>query len=118
MGVAWVALTRVSRGLLVAGLYLSASACDHPEEGQATFLARSEHKRVVIHFAPGHGNAVRSALAAVGGSVHHDFDRLGAVAVTVPENALTGLAHNPNVLSIEDDARRAPMGEGDAQLLG
>jgi subtilisin family serine protease len=54
-----------------------------------------------------HGNAVRAA----GGSPIYEFEELGVVAAWLPEPALQGLAHNPNVIAIEVDAPRYPLAQ-------
>ena len=54
-----------------------------------------------------HGAAVRAA----GGSPVYEFPDLGVVAAWLPEPALRGLQHNPNVVSIEVDPPRYPMSQ-------
>jgi len=87
--------------LLLAGL-LGASLLAH---------AGSDQRRVWIQFAPGAGNAVAAAVAAARGTVHYNFDRLNALAVTLPAAALSGLQKNPNILLVEDDPKRYPMAQ-------
>jgi serine protease len=65
--------------------------------------------RVWIHYQPSHKQGAKSAVNAANGQLHHEFDDLDAVVATVPTAALTGLAHNPNVASIEDDEIRVPF---------
>jgi subtilisin family serine protease len=67
--------------------------------------------RVWVEFVPGQGNQVEKALNGVGAEHHYRFDDLNSFVVTVPENALNGLRHNPNVVSIEEDAVRYAYGE-------
>jgi serine protease len=67
--------------------------------------------RVFIEFQPGSASQVAQAAQAAGGTLHHVFDDLNAIAVTVPEAALAGLSRNPNVVFIEPDARRYLMAE-------
>ena len=62
--------------------------------------------RVYVTFVHGQKAAVQAALAQAGGSVKHEFDDLDTVAVTLPEQARTALAHNPNVALLEDDPVR------------
>ncbi len=66
--------------------------------------------RVMIEFAPGQAGAVKGVVAQVGGTLHHEFGDLNVIAVTLPAAALDGIRHNPNVVSIEEDAPRYPMG--------
>lgn len=49
------------------------------------------------------------AVRAAGGSPIHEFPELGVVAAWLPEPALAGLSHNPNVVTIEVDPPRYPM---------
>ena len=67
--------------------------------------------RVWIQFKPGAKAQVERALAGAGARVHHRFDDLHAFAASVPAQALDGLRHNPNVVLVEADAPRWPMGE-------
>ncbi len=67
--------------------------------------------RVWVEFSPGQGNQVEKALNGVGAEHHYRFDDLNSFVVTVPESALNGLRHNPNVVSIEEDAVRYAYGE-------
>ncbi|KAF0106149.1 MAG: cold-active alkaline serine protease [Anaerolineaceae bacterium] len=62
--------------------------------------------RVLVQFAPGSKGAVEGALRGAGGEIHYAFDSLDAFAVTLPEAALNGISHNPNVILIEEDAPR------------
>ena len=86
--------------LLFAGLTigLTASAGISPA-GNGTV-------RVLVEFAPGQKGAVADALSQAGGVTHYEFDSLNVIAVSLPEAALSGLARNPNVVSIEEDAPR------------
>lgn len=47
-----------------------------------------------------------SAIAAAGGRVHYEFDSIGAVAATLPDQALAALSRNPSVRGIEADPER------------
>lgn len=71
----------------------------------------NDQQRVIVHFDRAHKGAVVGALRRAGGQIHLEFDDVGAIAVTVPVNALQGLARNPNVVEIEADVLRRPMGE-------
>jgi serine protease len=73
--------------------------------------APAEQARVWVEFAPGRSGEVRASLAAVGAEFHYTFDELSSFVVSVPQNALQGLARNPNIVGIEDDVPRYPMGD-------
>jgi len=66
--------------------------------------------RVLVQFQPGTRGAVEKTLKGVGADFHYAFDELDAFAVTVPAAALNGLTKNPNVLLVEEDAPRFPIG--------
>ncbi len=63
-------------------------------------------ERVLIEYMPGKGAAVRGTVQAAGGQVHHEFGRINAMAVSVTERWARRMAKDPNVLSIEPDAKR------------
>lgn len=78
----------------------------------AAELQPSGQTRVMIQFRPGTKAQVQNALAQVGNvKVHYEFDNLNTIAVSVPTAALDGLRHNPNVVMIEEDVARYPMGQ-------
>lgn len=66
--------------------------------------------RVMVQFVPGQKDAVMGALQRAGGNVHYEFDNLDTIAVSLPEQALDGIRHNPNVVMIEEDSPRYLMG--------
>ena len=69
------------------------------------------HSRVIVTMQPGaaaQGQA-RGALAAARGRVMRELPNVNAVSIEVPTAALAGLSRNPNVLDIEEDAKRYPM---------
>jgi subtilisin family serine protease len=68
-------------------------------------------ERLMVEFAPGRGAAVRSALERAGGRIHHEFDDLNVIAVTLPVVARQGIERNPNVVLVAEDAPRYPMGQ-------
>ncbi|HOU11661.1 MAG TPA: S8 family serine peptidase [Anaerolineae bacterium] len=72
----------------------------------------ADQQRVIVYFEPARKGAVMNALQAAKGQVHYEFDDVGAIAVTLPTQALQGIQHNPNVTGIEADVLRYPMGEG------
>jgi serine protease len=73
--------------------------------------AGPDPNRVIVKFAPGAAGNVEAAVGAANGRVHHRFDELGAMAITVPPQALNGLRNNPNVLYIEQDVARYPSAQ-------
>ena len=54
---------------------------------------------------------MKAALQAAGGQIHHEFDNLSAIAVTLPQPALAGIERNPSVTLVEVDPPRYPLGE-------
>lgn len=69
------------------------------------------NSRVFVEFRPGQKGPVVAALRAGGGQVHHEFDEVAAVAVTLPQPALEGIRRNPNVVLVEEDPPRYPLGQ-------
>jgi len=90
---------------IILSLVLSLAAAAPVNAGQGN----NDKVRVLIEFAPGHKGDVENALTGLGAEFHFAFDDLNTVAVSVPAQALTGLQHNPNVVSIEEDAIRYPI---------
>lgn len=68
-------------------------------------------ERVLLEYRPGTGALVRDAVLAAGGQVHHQFDRLNALAVSVPAPLADQLARDRSVVSIEPDALRYPAAD-------
>jgi len=62
--------------------------------------------RVYINFQSAGKGSVLSAVAAAEGKVHYEFDGIGAIAASIPDQALAGLSRNPNVSLIEPDPQR------------
>ena len=75
----------------------------------ASATAAADTTRVIVAFKPGAAAAVRGAIAAARGSVKLDIFGMDAMAVEVPARALAGLARNPNVEYVEEDALRYPL---------
>jgi subtilisin family serine protease len=65
---------------------------------------------VLVQFQPGTRGAVEKTLQGFGAEFHYTFDELDAFAVTLPAAALNGLTNNPNVVLVEEDAMRFPIG--------
>jgi serine protease len=68
-------------------------------------------ERVFIEYAPGKGAMVHNAVLAEGGQIHHEFDRINAMAVSVTGRGADRLAQNRNVVSMEPDAKRYPAAD-------
>ncbi len=81
------------------------------QQALATTDGNPAQQRVLIEFQPGRGNAVRQALQGANGEIHYNFDELNTIAVTLPAAALEGIRRNPNVVSVEEDVVRMPMGQ-------
>ncbi len=71
--------------------------------------AATDTTRVIVAFKPGAAAALRGAVSAARGAVHLEIFGMDAMAVEVPTRALAGLARNPNVEYIEEDAKRYPL---------
>ena len=54
---------------------------------------------------------VRNAVLAGGGQVHHEFDSINVMAVSVSGRLAGRLANDPKVVSIEPDAKRYPAAD-------
>jgi len=94
-------MKRITHLLIIAITLLTLAAFASSSRSVA-----GDAERVLIQFEPGKKGAMQSALRGAGGNVHHEFDDLNTIAVTVPTAALDGLRRNPNVVSIEPDAPR------------
>ncbi len=70
----------------------------------------ADQVRVFVQYAPGARGNVQRQLNANGAVFHYDFEELNTFTVTVPAQALQGLSRNPNVVLIEDDVERYPIG--------
>ncbi len=71
--------------------------------------AAGDTTRVIVAFKPGAQASMKSALAAMRGSVKVEIEGQNAMAVEVPVQALAGLARNPNVEYVEADEKRYPL---------
>ncbi len=63
-------------------------------------------ERVLIEYLPGKGAMLRDTVLGAGGEIHHEFDRINAMAVTVTARWANRLSKDPNVVSIAPDAKR------------
>ncbi len=75
------------------------------------YTSNAGKMRVWVEFSPGNASNVEHALNGAGAEFHYRFDALNSFVVTVPETALNGLRHNPNIVSIEEDLPRYAMGD-------
>jgi serine protease len=67
--------------------------------------------RVWVEFKPGTKASVERALTGAGAQFHYTFEEFNAFAVSLPEAALSGIQRNPNVVLIEEDAKRYPSAQ-------
>jgi serine protease len=89
-------------GLAVVVLASTTPAYTSNESGMA---------RVWVEFKPGTKASVERALNGAGAQFHYTFEEFNAFAVSLPEAALAGIQRNPNVVLIEEDAKRYPSAE-------
>ncbi len=68
-----------------------------------------EKVRVLVAFDKANKGNVEDDLKNSNAEFHYTFDDLGVFAVSVPQQALNGLQHNPHVIYIEEDAPRYPI---------
>ncbi len=102
--------TSIAFGIL-AGLGLAACVDDGGDDADQvdqTQAAAVSTSRVWVAYAGQHKEDVKNAVRGANGRVHHEFDAIGAIVVSVPTPALNGLSRNPHVLEIEEDALRMP----------
>jgi serine protease len=71
--------------------------------------APGEKVRVWVEYIPGKAAQVEGLLRQAGAEQHYHFAELDAFVITLPDAALEGIAHNPNVTLIEEDALRYPV---------
>jgi subtilisin family serine protease len=71
---------------------------------------RADRVRVYVEFERFTPQAV-ALVRGAGGTVHHQFPRFNALAVTLPQAAVQGLLRNPSVVAIEEDPVRVPYAE-------
>lgn len=72
-------------------------------------MAAADTQRVIVAFKPGAAAAAKQAVAAARGNVKLDIAGMDAMAIEVPAAALRGLARNPNIEYVEEDALRYPL---------
>lgn len=74
-------------------------------------LAAAEKSRVWVQFAPQRAEQAMRALEQAGAVVHHRFDGLNAVAVSLPVEQIEALSKNRNIELIEEDVKRFPSAQ-------
>ena len=79
--------------------------------GATAFAQSADQQRVVVSYKAGGKGPVMAALRNSKGQVHHELDRLNAVAVTLPAAALNGIGRNPHVEYVEADELRYPLAQ-------
>ena len=77
--------------------------------GVIPVLGLADDGRFIVKFNAGRSEAAVNALHAAGARVVLSLDQQNAVAARIPEHALAGLEHNPNIEYIEVDPIREPM---------
>lgn len=90
--------------LIVASVFPLGVMAAGPDDPQG-------QQRVLIQFAPGRKAAMQNTLRGANATVHYEFDDINTMAVTLPLAALDGIRRNPNVVMIEEDVIRQPMGQ-------
>ena len=94
-------LAAVGTMVTIGALSMSATA----------FAQTADQQRVVVSYKAGGKGPVMAALSNSKGKVHHELDRLNAVAVTLPAAALNGIGRNPHVAYVEADELRYPLAQ-------
>jgi len=74
--------------------------------------------RVMVTFAPGAQTQVANALKGAGAEFHYTFADLNTFTVSLPAAALEGIRRNPNVVLVEEDVERYPIGINASQAAG
>lgn len=64
---------------------------------------KSQSRDVLISFRQIPGPNERALVRAVGGVIKYSYRLVPGIAASVPQAAVDGLSHNPNVVMIEDD---------------
>ena len=93
----------IRKTILSAGIALAMTG--------SAFAGNDNMERVLVKLQPGTRGHFEGQVHGAGGQVHHRFDDLGVIAISVPSQALQGLRNNPNVIYIEEDAVRQPLAQ-------
>ena len=70
-----------------------------------------DQSRVYVVFKDGQKAPAKALVQQAAGQIHHEFDELRAIAVTLPTAALEGLSRNPTIELIEEDPPREMLGQ-------
>ena len=103
-------MKRIVSAVLIAWL-LPAYATPEAQVGSPAGAVQASSERVYIAFRTGGKSPVIAAVRAAAGTIHHEFDALSAIAVTLPSAAVAALRNNPNVAYIEADPIREPFAQ-------
>lgn len=74
--------------------------------GSISPASSAPEARVWVEYQKGHQDSVKTTLQQSGAKFHYQFENLNSFVVSLPENALSGILRNPNVISIEVDPVR------------
>ncbi len=99
----WLSLAMVL--IIALGIAVPASSV------AADSIGTAEKTRVWVQFDPGTKGQVMAAVQSEKAEIHYEFDDLNAIVISVPEQAIKGLANNPNIIAIEEDAPRYLYGQ-------
>ena len=102
-----VVVTSLSLALAACGSQVSQPNQGVPNQGVS---AQSGSGSYLIGFKRGAG-LQRAAVARAGGKITQEWPQIEAVAARLPEGALNGLRHNPNVEYVEADLLRYALGQ-------
>ena len=91
---------------LLAASFAPAAAAAGPAGSAA---AAGGDVKLIVTFKAGKGAATRDAVKSAGGHVRRSFSLINGLAVDLPAKALAGLRGNPNVASVEPDAKLTTM---------
>jgi hypothetical protein len=94
-----IGLVHKSTVLLLLGLFAS-------QEMLADLAPPAGSSRVYVQIRANEKAAVVNNILGAGGTIHHEFDHLGAVAATLPDRAIEALGKNPSVRLVEPDPVR------------
>ncbi len=94
-----------NRQMFVPGIFLSFFMLFFVIEVSYVSAANNS-TRVWVEFEPGNKDSVEKALNRQNATFHYTFNNLNSFVVTIPQQALTGISNNPNVVSIENDVLR------------
>jgi len=79
--------------------------------GTLPVVSADRVERVLIEYQSGKGAMVRNVVLSGGGQIHHEFDSINVMAVSVNGRVMGQLAKDPRVVSIELDAKRYPAAD-------